>query len=241
MPDGQVTFQYADAILNTLEKFLSAERLASYYSITRGNRWIGIQLYERNTECSEALYGVIQGLEVALRNAIHNIMTDAVGTQEWYDKVAWDEPELNAIQEAKQKIKDRQLKETPGRVIAELTFGFWVKLTSSNYEQSLWFKYLHKIVPKTVRRKVLHGKLIQAKTLRNRIAHHERIVGRTRDLPSEYQELIEIIGWLHLDIRAWVEFKNCFTERYRNPLKKKRPEPEANQAADASQINKISN
>jgi Abi-like protein len=197
---------------------------------------VGIQLYERNTECSEALYGVIQGLEVALRNAIHNIMTDAVGTQEWYDKVAWDDPELSAIQEAKEKIKDRRLKETPGRVIAELTFGFWVKLTSYNYEQSLWFKYLHKIVPKTVRRKVLHGKLIQAKTLRNRIAHHERIVGRPTDLPTEYQQLIEIIGWLHLDISAWVESRNCFIERYRKQFKKNRPEPEAKQADEAAQI-----
>jgi hypothetical protein len=241
MPDGQVPFQYADAILDTFEKFLSAERLASYYSIARGNRWIGIQLYERNTECSEALYGVIQGLEVTLRNAIHNIMTDAVGTQEWYDKVAWDDPELAAIQEAKEKIKNKVLKETPGRVIAELTFGFWVKLTSYNYEQSLWFKYIHTIVPKTARRKVLHGKLIQAKTLRNRIAHHERIVGRTRDLPTEYQQLMEIIGWLHPDMRAWVEFKNCFADRYHKKLKRNRPEPEAKQAAEAVQINKISN
>lgn len=225
MADGQEQFEYTDGVLAVFEKFLSAERLASYYTIARGNRWIGIQLYERNIECSQALYGIIQGLEVTLRNAIHAVMTNAVGTQEWYDKVAWGAAELAAVQEAKDKIKDNLLTATPGRVIAELTFGFWVKLTSSIYEQPLWFAHLHQIVPKFVRRKTLHGKLIQCKTLRNRIAHHERIIGRTRDLPAECQQLLEILGWLSPEMKAWVDSRHGFFEVYGKKLKRNRPAP----------------
>jgi hypothetical protein len=221
MPDSQPPFQYTDDVLRVFEKYLSPERLASYYALARGNRWVGIQLYERNTELSEALYGVIQGLEITLRNAIHNTMTAALGTPDWYDRFAWDASELAAVQKAKEKIQEKLLSITPGRVIAELTFGFWVKLTALPYEKSLWFKYLHQIAPK-VRRKALHGRLVQFKTLRNRIAHHERIVGRTRDLPTECRDVLEVIGWLNSDMQAWVQHKNCFTERYGKPLKRNR-------------------
>ena len=107
-------------------------------------------------------------------------------------------------------------------MVAELTFGFWVKLTSHRYEGRLWFPHLHQIVPATVRRKNLHGRLMAFKTLRNRIAHHERIVGRARALPAEYQNIMEVIGWLSPQIQSWVKHKNCFTERYSKPLKKTR-------------------
>ena len=222
MASGQGGFQYTDEALATLEKYLSHERLAPYYSLARGDRWIGIQLYERNTECSEALYGVIQGLEVTLRNAIHNVMTKALANPEWYDKIAWESAEMAALQEAKDKVKEK-FPLTAGRVIAELTFGFWVRLAAYSYEKSLWFKCLYQIVPKTVRRKTLHGMLIRCKTLRNRIAHHEKIIGRDQDLPTECQQLLDVIGWLNSDVRAWVEHRNCFGERYKKKLKKNRP------------------
>ena len=38
--------------------------------------------------------------------------------------------------------------------------------------------------------------------LRNRIAHHEPIFAR--ELASEYQTIIEVIGWMCGDTRSWV-------------------------------------
>jgi len=220
MTTSQPLFRYDNAFIAVFEKCLSSDRLASYYAIAKGDRLLGIQLHERNTELSEALYGVIQGLEVTLRNAVHNIMITKLGTPTWYDIFEWEESERNAIQEAKAKISLKSLPLTPGRIVSELTFGFWVKLTASPYERKLWFSHLHPIVPPTVRRKPFHGRLMEFKTLRNRIAHHERIIGRARDLPTEYQNIIEVIGWLNPEIQSWVKHKNCFTERYSKPLKK---------------------
>jgi len=220
-PNGQSNFQYTDALLVTLEKYLSPERLAPYYALARGDKWIGIQLYERNTELSEALYGVIQGLEIALRNAIHNAMISRLGAADWYDHIVLYEFERESIEEAKQKIQERNLAVTPGRVIAELTFGFWVKLTASPYEKTFWVKHLHRIFPLRVKRTILHGRLVEIKTLRNRIAHHERIIGK-RDLPEACQQVIEAIGWMNPSLQSWVQHTNCFEVRWRKKLQKRR-------------------
>jgi len=223
MPMSQEEFQYTDEVLARLEKYLSPERLAAYYGLARGDKWVAIRLYERNTELSEALYGVIQGLEVALRNAIHNVMTTRAGSPAWYDSIPFEEDEREAIGEAKRKIAERPAPVTPGRVIADLTFGFWVKLFTGSYEKSLWVPTLRKIFPLMVGRKLLHGRLVELKTLRNRIAHHERIV--ERDLLKDYASIIETIGWLSPDVQRWVSATNCFNERFGKKLPKKPTPP----------------
>jgi len=220
-------FEYSDEVLVLFEKFLSPERLAAYYSMARGDKWVAIRLYERNTELSEALYGVLQGLEVTLRNAIHNVLTAGVGTAQWYDKLPLEESEQNALAEARAKIAERVVLETPGRVVAELTFAFWVRLLTGGYEKVLWVPYLHRIFPIRRKRSEIHGRLVDLKTLRNRIAHHERILNK-RMPEGDYTKLLETIGWMSGDVREWVRETNCFEERFakRIPKKPKRePEP----------------
>lgn len=229
MPNGQAEFAYSDDNLVTCEKYLSSERLAAYRDIARGDLWIAIRLYERNTELSEALYGVIQGLEVSLRNAVHNVMANGTGAQDWYDKIGLEESERNSIIEAKDKVIQRPAILTPGRVVAQLTFAFWVRLMAGNYEKTLWVKYLYKIFPIKLKRTALHERLMKLKTLRNRIAHHERIIGN-RNLIQDYQDILEAIGWISPEIKLWVSQTNCFDERRRKKLPKK-PKPENVQPA----------
>jgi hypothetical protein len=232
MLEGQEEFIYTQEILDKIEKYISPERLAPYKSIARGDRWVAIHLYERNTELSEALYGVIQGLEVSLRNSIHNIMSADIGRDDWYDVVGLDQPEQDALADAKRAIQNRPTALSPGKVVAELTFGFWVKLTSSAYEKSLWVKHLYKIFPIRVKRTQLHGRLTELKTLRNRIAHHERIIGK-RDLLQDYPDLLEAIRWVSPAIESWVRSTNCFQERRSKKLKKKPQPPQPTEGADS--------
>ncbi|MFB3814765.1 MAG: hypothetical protein ACE14L_11710 [Terriglobales bacterium] len=124
----------------------------------------------------------------------------------------------------------------PGRVISELTFGFWVKLTGRVYEEPLWLPYLSRIFPIRLNRPVVHERLVLLKTLRNRIAHHERIIGRARLLPTEYEETIETIRWLSPTMADWVEQRNCFKERYATKIPKKRPQPPEPPMAAAAPI-----
>lgn len=201
--------------------------------LARGNRKVGLLLYERNTELSEALYGVIQGLEVTLRNAIHNTIAERFGHTDWYDKIGLADSEMEAIKKAKESIEQAGEIATSGRVISEVNFGFWVRLCSGYYDKTVWISYIKSVFPLKVRRRALHARLMDLKSLRNRIAHHQRIVGGKRDLPRDYADLIETISWLSPAMSVWISSTNCFLARAEKKLRKL-PKPQEEQAAAAA-------
>ncbi len=232
-------FEYTDRALRNLAKGISAERLAPYYVQARKDLWVAIRLYERNTRLSEALYGVVQGLEILLRNAIHTKLTERLGQEDWYDYLPLVEAERNEIEKAKKAFEDRIAKATPGKVVAELNFGFWVRLFSGQYEKELWVKHLRLIFAPSMQRKRLHDRLMQIKTLRNRIAHHETLI--RRDLPQDYADILEAIGWISPTGRAWIKSTNSFEIRYAERLPKQlrvAPDSPSGSSADQDPINK---
>ena len=161
--EGQDSFDYLAGDLVTFEKYISSDRLAAYILYARGDKWTAIRLYERNTELSEALYGVLQSLEVTLRNAIHELMTKKLGSANWYDSFAFQDSELSELKQAKEKVIERAVIITPGRIIAELKFGFWVRLFSHAYDKNLWVPHLRTIFPIRLdgKRAFVHGRLVE--------------------------------------------------------------------------------
>ena len=214
---------YTNEALDTLENYISGERLAAYYRLSRGDQWVALKLYEKNAQLSGALYPVIQGLEVTVRNSIHNLMSSRMGCPEWYDRFPFNNSERSEIDEAKERLRENGQPTTPGRIVSELTFGFWVKLTGRIYENTLWTPHLSRIFPIRVNRAIVHERLVQLKTLRNRIAHHERIIGRAKTLPMEYADTIEAIRWISPTVADWVESHNNFNEQYAKKFPNKRP------------------
>jgi hypothetical protein len=95
-------FEYTDRVLRNLAKGISAERLAPYYVQARKDLWVAIRLYERNTRLSEALYGVVQGLEILLRNAIHTKLTERLGREDWYETLQLVEAERKRDREGQE-------------------------------------------------------------------------------------------------------------------------------------------
>jgi hypothetical protein len=223
MPNGQEGFVYSNDHLSIIEKYLSPERLAEYFTLAKGKRFLAIKFYERNTELSEALYGVIQGFEVTLRNAIHELLKKQIGHDNWYEHIPLEQPELNSLQEAREKITGRGYAITAPRMIAELTFGFWVRLVAATYEKTLWVPHLHRIFPIRMSRRTLYVRLDKIKKFRNRIAHHERIIRTGEDLPTIYEEIMQALGWLSPVMQAWVRSTNCFTQRWERKVKVKNP------------------
>jgi len=97
----------------------------------------------------------------------------------------------------------------PGRIVAELSFGFWERLLAHgppgklNYEMALWRPAIHRAFPNSRLRRVdVHKRFPGLRDLRNRIAHHEPIFGRP--LAIEYQTIFDVIGWMCADTRSWV-------------------------------------
>jgi hypothetical protein len=224
-------FGYSAAEITDLEQSLSPERFNSYVRRSGGDREMAIRLYERNTNLSEALYGVIQGVEVCLRNGIHRRLASAY-RPDWYDAgPALLYPLPDKVAEAKRKIQGRRKPLTPGRIVAELSLGFWTALLGPKYEKSLWVPHLHQGFPYGVRivtdavgkpkngkiaRHQIAARLMDIRDLRNRIAHHEPIVDL--NLNEKYREIIEAIGWMCPTTADWVATTNCFPARFARPL-----------------------
>jgi hypothetical protein len=134
-------------------------------------------------------------------------LSEGLGRPDWYAFIAWDAPEADAVDRAKDQLINRGKVVSPGGIVSELTLGFWVQLTAKKYEKVLWVPYLHKAFPKiNTNRKGLNKRLHRLLYLRNRIAHHERISHFS--LQTEYAQVIEAVHWTCPITATWVDGTN---------------------------------
>ena len=85
-----------------------------------------LRLYTWNTAISAASYGPLQGLEIALSNAMHRELSWRYGPS-WFDNAdtALEEHALRNIDRAKMALgRTDRVVEAP-QVVAALPFGFW--------------------------------------------------------------------------------------------------------------------
>lgn len=215
--EGVNSWSWTEDLLDELEASFSPERLRTYLTAAEGDRKRALQLYTWNTKISAAFYGPLQGLEIALRNAIHQQLTRCYSAA-WYDNpaVALDLGGRGRIADAKTETAHAGHTATPGRLVAALSFGFWVSLLGSggrmnpvgrraNCEMTLWRPALRRAFPHRtpLTRKQAHRPLNALRQLRNRIAHHEPIFARP--LLEDHQRILEVTGWISPAARAWIE------------------------------------
>lgn len=221
-----VKFSYPTTLINALEGSLSPDRLQSYLTAAGGDKTKALQLYMWNTDLSAALYQPLQGLEIALRNAFHRELTNIYGS-DWYDRIPHilTERSNDNITKAKKDITSRGKTVIPPRIVAELSFGFWVSLLGTgrkgkdNYEMRLWRPALYKAFPnrpsKGFNRKAANREFSRIKDLRNRIAHHEPII-HNQDVLTEYYRVLDAISWLCKETAIWISSNSRFKEAFNN-------------------------
>jgi len=186
---------------------LSSERLAPYLRATGGDLTAAVRLYEWNLAVSGALYEALGILEVALRNALSGQLAAHHGTLagNWYDDSlgVLAGHALDDIAAARRRVRKLRRPETPGRIIAELSFGFWKFLLAKRYEATLWTGYLRHAFPNLhpQNRATVYRALDELHTVRNRIAHHEPI--HNRDLTADTLTIYRLLDWIDHDVRAW--------------------------------------
>lgn len=204
--------------LTEIEVSLSPDRFATYLAHTGGDREAAVRLYTWNTAVSAAFYGPLQALEIALRNAMHGELSNTYGA-DWYDCAAagLDRGASRKVMQSKTDLQRNKYAVDPPHVIASLSFGFWVSLLGpggyldetrarkANYEMTLWRPALRRAFPHavTLNRAGAHRPLDFLRSLRNRIAHHEPIF--VRHLQQDYQNILELTGWISPHKRVWIE------------------------------------
>jgi hypothetical protein len=197
--------------LSAIEHRVSPERLAPYRRACGGLLDDAIALYEWNTAISSAFWAVLSDAEVVIRNSMHEQLSTwssgQFGAGPWYVRAdrAFSWQARDDISIARRRAVADGRAETSGRVIAELSLGFWRFLLAARYERSLWLPCLRQAFPglrgRGIRRDA-YDALSGLHLLRNRIAHHEPI--HNRPLRQYYQDVLAISGWICETTRDWI-------------------------------------
>ena len=210
-------------IFDELTVIFSQERLEGYLSHTHCNNSKNEALiaYSWNIELSQAFYPALQILEIALRNSLDKSITENFQTEQWFELPFLHEKERAKINKAKKTLKEKKKTLTPGRIVAELSFGFWVSLFDIRYEhdQTLWPKLIKPtfpFLPKGQRtRNFLSRELNRIKFLRNRVFHYEPI-WHWKDLSQQHDSITHLTSSLSPSAAKYLTILDQFKEVHVN-------------------------
>jgi hypothetical protein len=213
---------YAPQFLADFARTVSRVRLFRYLVAADQDFELALSLYEKNVLLSQAVFGFLHGLEVAVRNSIHHVLSQDLNKINWIKnhlQLPWPDPApshldftqpmLEMLTQAHRKIGTTA---SVGKLIAELNFGFWVDLIGARYDH-IWRNSLHKAFPHAhVPRKIVHWRLESIRHLRNRIAHHEPIItstntvctGRFDETHITLGALVECVNWVSPSTADWL-------------------------------------
>ncbi len=206
-----------------LSHHFSPERIGSFEDHSKADNTPQriIARYLFSIAAVEALVPAFHVLEVALRNGIYNAVAARITEKKgqaiadcWLD---WPEHETllqndrtkrvatdyDKVQAAKQDILRRRSLNT-GRLIAELSFGFWSGLFASHYggrseemDTKFWPALLPVVfsnLPTGYDRGMVAERLANIRKLRNRAFHHEPLWRRS--VKTDLEMISETIGWI---------------------------------------------
>jgi hypothetical protein len=208
-------------------RWLSRARFGAYLGAAGGDQVLALRLYEWNADISSAILHDLAHVEVGLRNAYNSALEQhAPFQQHWtrcgpqlfapvyrtkkrYDRAAGRRVNIRVdINKKPRESLDRALTEAggpkaaPGKVIAQLMFGFWRYLSSAAHEVPLWRPYLHHAFPIGTARSDVDTRVGDLHELRNRVAHHEPLLAE--DLPGKHQTLVELADLIDTSLGQYV-------------------------------------
>lgn len=198
---------------------LTPQRLTSYHAASAGDLARMLALYEWNIEAAASVLALSAMAEVIVRNAIDGALcrwsAQRYGSDDWFARVRLDARGSADIQEARRRAVGATSPAVHGKMVAELSFGFWRYLTGSRYLTSLWFPAVATAFPGGPtdlrrRRSDVEFRIQQLVFVRNRAAHHEPL--HRRDLARDLLLAIELISWVSPDAAAWALAKQTLGE-----------------------------
>ena len=187
---------------------ISPDRFKTYLSAAGHDQERALRLYLWNARLGEAFHTPIQAVEVGLRNGI-NLALSNVYTPNWWEcKTLFDlldEERKGDLVTVLKRIRNRKLELYTGQVVAGLSFGFWVGILDGRYNPPIWGGQLRTafpFLPPGRGRKSLHERVRVVATLRNRISHHEPLIGR--DNLADFSNLMTVLEWICPAKAVWI-------------------------------------
>jgi hypothetical protein len=236
------------------ERVFSEERLYKYFQAAGKVQPSTIALYTANIQLCQAMYSLIAILEVALRNVLDNSMKEYFKDDNWLlsktdtllrhpelvykhrrsgtwrqDRVLFDK-----LQKTAAKMLQNKMPLSHGKLLAELTLGFWIKLFDRKFIKLLKGASLKAFSnPPHLSVKTIYDRLNTIRVIRNRIAHHEPIcfnasgelcLQKTKEV---YAHIYEVLSWIDEDLPAWsrkIDFVPLVLQRMEKLPEKTKPD-----------------
>lgn len=190
-------------------KGLSVARVSAYSREQDTDSIDCIARYIWNLALGAALWPAVHTLEILVRNALfmtgeeqskgRPVSGGRVGC--WLDAGFLEKREHQEVEEAISRLGPGR--ETPGHLVQELSFGFWLRLCNRPYEHGrrpgipLWpaaAKRFYRCPRENRHRAGIRNGVERGVDLRNRIAHHHAIWDRRPD--KRFLEVVEVIDWI---------------------------------------------
>jgi hypothetical protein len=201
-----------------VDRWLSPARFARFIGAAGGDRARAVALYEWNAVVSAAFQRDLAHVEVALRNGYDMAASNWGGQGHWLrdghnvvlaplfrTKRGGRAPARHVDVNAKPRQAVKQAVQAaggpgaaPGKVVAELGFGFWRYLSSSAHEKALWVPYLHRAFAPGTARSYVDVRVTRLHALRNRVAHHEHLL--QEDLLARSKDVLDLAGALSAEL-----------------------------------------
>jgi hypothetical protein len=179
-------------------------------------------------------------LEVALRNGIDRVLIKHFKDSNWLltkrhefahhpnmvfkdlrGNIRSDDFFTEKLKKTEGKLSYHGVSITHGKLLAELTFGFWIKFFDTSAIKVLRGAPLDAFANKPRKKLALvHSHLNSIVTLRNRIAHNEPICFNNTGniclatIESYEINILEALGWLDTDLKEWSNKINYFKPVY---------------------------
>lgn len=203
---------------------ITVARLSSYKT---GNAELDenvLEQYIYNIKVAEAFYPALSILEVTLRNKIclavekyvkHNWLLDELTNQQ-----ILADKEYTRLLESANKLKRKNKKITNDRLIAEMTFGFWIHLFTKSYKPKFWDKkgFFEEVFPNYQYNNKLRSiapiqnDLMTILRLRNRIFHHEIIINGKTSVEANYQLILNLLHLMSNDMTNLLEYTSSLQD-----------------------------
>lgn len=224
-----------------LERAISPDRLGTYQQVGQETGRDPLELYVWDRDVAAGAMADIAILEVAMRNAMNDALERLASRPDWYSTdIGLDNRSLQAVAKAWGEVP--ATRRTPGRVVAQLMFGFWRNLLESggdvgagplkravNYED-IWRGSLHtafrggRAIAKAESTQFTRTWTLdivkEVHALRNRAAHHEPLLngipipGENRRISSAdgYTACVKLAQILDRDLAAWFMMNSRLAE-----------------------------
>lgn len=172
-----------------------------------------LELYVWNGQLGAALLTPISVCEVVIRNAVDDALTALHGTN-WPWNLGFYLSLPQRGREALVEARSKPSSTSTGKVIAELSFGFWENMFRASFDAALWTPQLKRVLPNlamTVHlgRGHVHAELVKLRRLRNRIAHHEPLL--TLNAQQTMNDVEALIALRCKETATWMAQTNDLT------------------------------